>query len=88
MFYSALPAATDMDAFHVLLEKALVSPGSFADDGVEEDRYAGTHLGNRELRALVANPRLQVYEDPKAFLTCNHCDPGARKISRSLRTRC
>ncbi|WUH90235.1 hypothetical protein OG900_09050 [Streptomyces sp. NBC_00433] len=36
------------------------------------DRYAGTYLGKRELRALVANPRLQVYEDPKAFLTCNH----------------
>jgi hypothetical protein len=35
-------------------------------------RYAGTYLGKRELRALVANPRLQVYEDPKAFLTCNH----------------
>ncbi|MGV2921695.1 hypothetical protein, partial [Streptomyces alfalfae] len=45
------------------------------------DRYAGTYLGKRELRALVDNPRLQVYEDPKAFLTCNHdaftalCDP-------------
>jgi hypothetical protein len=36
------------------------------------DRYAGTYLGKRELRALIANPRLQVYEDPKAFLTCNH----------------
>jgi hypothetical protein len=36
------------------------------------DRYAGTYLGRRELRALVANPRLQVHEDPKAFLTCNH----------------
>ncbi|WP_234540614.1 hypothetical protein [Streptomyces shenzhenensis] len=35
-------------------------------------RYAGTYLGKRELRALVANPRLQVHEDPKAFLTCNH----------------
>lgn len=33
------------------------------------DRYTGTYLGKRELRALVANPRLQVYEDPKAFLT-------------------
>ncbi|MEU7474169.1 hypothetical protein AB0A94_37765 [Streptomyces sp. NPDC044984] len=36
------------------------------------DRYAGTYLGRRELRTLVANPRFQVYEDPKAFLTCNH----------------
>ncbi|MDO0929586.1 hypothetical protein QQY24_31010 [Streptomyces sp. TG1A-8] len=45
------------------------------------DRYAGTHLGKRELRTLVDSPRLQVYEDPKFFLTCNHdafttlCDP-------------
>ncbi|MFB8776301.1 hypothetical protein [Streptomyces broussonetiae] len=36
------------------------------------NRYAGTYLGKRELRALVTNPRLQVYEDTKAFLTCNH----------------
>lgn len=36
------------------------------------DRYAGTYLGKRELRAMVANPRLPAYEDPKAFLTCNH----------------
>jgi hypothetical protein len=35
-------------------------------------RYVGTYPGKRELRALVANPRLQVYEDPKAFLTCDH----------------
>lgn len=32
----------------------------------------GTYLGKRELRAQVANRRLQIYEDPKAFLTCNH----------------
>ncbi|MGC0327137.1 hypothetical protein RKD23_000127 [Streptomyces sp. SAI-170] len=70
--HSALLAATDTDAFRVLVEKALVSPGSFVDDGAEEDRYAGPYLGKRELRALVANPRLQVYEDPKEFLTCNH----------------
>jgi hypothetical protein len=49
--HSALLAATDTDAFHVLVEKALVSPGSFVDDGAEEDRYAGTYLGKRELRA-------------------------------------
>ncbi|QDO45842.1 hypothetical protein FNV62_55020 [Streptomyces sp. RLB3-17] len=48
-------------------------------------RYAGTYLGKRELRALVANPRLQVYEDPKAFLTCNHdaftalCNPDRHR---------
>ncbi len=78
--HSALLAATDTDAFHVRVEKALVSPGSFVDDGAEEDRYAGTCLGKRELRALVAHPRLQVCEDPKAFLTCNHCSPGARNF--------
>ncbi|MFF2851954.1 hypothetical protein ACFVT5_37315 [Streptomyces sp. NPDC058001] len=33
------------------------------------NRYAGTYLGTRELRALVSDSRLQVYEDPKAFLT-------------------
>jgi hypothetical protein len=38
------------------VEKALVSPGSSVDDGAEEDRHAGTYLGKRELRALVANP--------------------------------
>lgn len=52
------------------------------------DRYAGTYLGKRELRALVANPRLQVYEDPKAFLTCDHdaftalCNPRPRPSAR------
>lgn len=46
-----------------------------------ENRYAGIYLGKRELRALVNNPKLQVYEDPKTFLTCNFdafkalCDP-------------
>lgn len=34
--HSALLAATDMDAFHTLVEKALVAPGSFVDDGAEE----------------------------------------------------
>ncbi|MFE0805141.1 hypothetical protein [Streptomyces sp. NPDC058812] len=33
---------------------------------------AGACLGKRELRALVANPCLQVYEDPKGPLTCHH----------------
>lgn len=54
-------------------------------------RYAGTYLGRRELRALVANPRLQVYEDPRAFLTCNHnaftalCDPDRGRAGRAAR---
>ncbi|MFB8290200.1 hypothetical protein [Kitasatospora purpeofusca] len=56
-------------------------------------RYAGTYLGRRELRALAANPRLQVYEDPKAFLTCNHdaftalCNPDrSRPRAEALAT--
>ncbi|MFE3072548.1 hypothetical protein [Streptomyces sp. NPDC059247] len=50
------------------------------------DRYVGTYLGKREPRALVANPRLRVYEDPKAFLTCNHdaftalCTPDRDRV--------
>lgn len=66
-----------------------------------ENRYAGTYLGKRELRALVKNPKLQVYEDPKTFLTCNFdafkalCDPelelGQSSTSRRRtpdRSRC
>lgn len=34
--HSALLAVTDADAFHALVEKALVAPGSFVDDGAEE----------------------------------------------------
>jgi hypothetical protein len=55
------------------------------------NRYAGTYLGKRELRALVANPRLQVYEDPKAFLTCNHdaftalCNPDRGRGRDAIR---
>ncbi|EWM19648.1 hypothetical protein KUTG_09952 [Kutzneria sp. 744] len=51
------------------------------------NRYAGSYLGKRELRALVANPRRQVYEDPNAFLTCNHdaftalCNPDRGRPS-------
>lgn len=47
---SALLAATDTDAFHVLVEKALVSPGSFVDEGAEEDRYAGIYDLPRQTR--------------------------------------
>ncbi|MFE1091626.1 hypothetical protein ACFW5K_30600 [Streptomyces albidoflavus] len=64
-----------------------------------KNRYAGTYLGKRELRALRRNPKLQVYEDPKAFLTCNFdafkalCDPelgqsGASGRRTPDRSRC
>jgi integrase len=44
-------------------------------------RYTGGFATRAQLRALMNNPRLQVYEDPDALLTCNHdpykalCDP-------------
>ncbi|MFE5374101.1 hypothetical protein [Streptomyces mirabilis] len=53
--------------------------------------YAGGFATRAQLRALTKNPRLQVYEDPDALLTCNHdpykalCDPD-RSHGRPLRT--
>lgn len=43
--------------------------------------FEGSFLTTRQHRALMANPRLRVYEHVEAFLTCNHdpfkalCDP-------------
>lgn len=43
--------------------------------------FEGSFLTTRQHRALMANPRLRVYEHAEAFLTCNHdpfaalCDP-------------
>ncbi|MFF5478997.1 TIGR03084 family metal-binding protein [Streptomyces sp. NPDC012935] len=34
--HSALLAVTDVEGFHTLVEKALVTPGSFVDEGAEE----------------------------------------------------
>ncbi|MFF1657762.1 hypothetical protein [Streptomyces sp. NPDC058255] len=54
-------------------------------------RYAGGFATRAQLRALMNNPRLQVYEDPDALLTCNHdpykalCDPQ-RGRNTALRT--
>ncbi|WP_129265673.1 hypothetical protein [Streptomyces sp. M3] len=64
-----------------------------------ENRYAGTYLGKRELKALTKNPKLQVYEDQKTFLTCNFdafkalCDPqlghsGTSEQRTPDRSRC
>ncbi|WP_436849220.1 maleylpyruvate isomerase N-terminal domain-containing protein [Streptomyces atriruber] len=58
--HPALPAATDTDAFNILVEKTPVSPGSFVDDGAEEDRYAAV-----EFLALLA----QVVETRASDLT-------------------
>ncbi|MFE9022100.1 TIGR03084 family metal-binding protein [Streptomyces sp. NPDC007808] len=43
--HSALLAATDVEAFHTLVEKALVAPGSFVDEGAQE----GAALPSAEL---------------------------------------
>ncbi|MFH0519325.1 TIGR03084 family metal-binding protein [Streptomyces sp. M41] len=45
--HSALLAVTDVEAFHSVVEKALVSPGSFVDEGAEE----GAALPSAELLA-------------------------------------
>ncbi len=45
--HSALLAATDVEAFHALVEKALVAPGSFVDEGAQE----GAALPSAELLA-------------------------------------
>lgn len=37
-------------------------------------RYAGAFTTSRGLKALRGNPRLQIFEDPRAMLTCNY-DP-------------
>lgn len=56
-----------------------------------ENRYAGSYMGKRELRQLVSNPKLQVYESPRAFLTCNFdafkalCDPELARGRANVR---
>ena len=45
-------------------------------------RYEGTFLTPRQARALLADPALQVHDNPRAFLACNYdpakalCHPG------------
>ena len=45
-------------------------------------RYEGMFLSPRQARALLADPALQVYDNPQAFLACNYdpakalCHPG------------
>jgi hypothetical protein len=47
--------------------------------------YAGGFASKRQYRALLDNPRLQVFDHPQALLTCNHdplkalCDPNRGK---------
>lgn len=48
-------------------------------------RFEGGFLTKRQHRALIANPRLRVFEHPNSLLTCNHdpfkalCDPEEEK---------
>ncbi|MEU2238266.1 hypothetical protein ABZ572_02525 [Streptomyces sp. NPDC018338] len=39
-----------------------------------EHTYPGGFLSKRQHKALIANPRLQVFDHPESFLTCNY-DP-------------
>ncbi|WP_093275804.1 hypothetical protein [Saccharopolyspora shandongensis] len=47
--------------------------------------YTGGFASKRQYKALLDNPRLQVFDHPKALLTCNHdplkalCDPNRGK---------
>lgn len=47
--------------------------------------YAGGFTSKRQYKALLDNPRLQVFDPPQALLTCNHdplkalCDPNRGK---------
>jgi hypothetical protein len=54
--------------------------------------YAGSHLSTRQHRALLANPKLKVFDHPQAFLVCNDnpvtalCDPERGKPGRASAT--
>ncbi|MBO0874088.1 MAG: hypothetical protein J2P19_11915 [Pseudonocardia sp.] len=55
--------------------------------------YAGGFASTRQYKALLDNPRLQVFDHPQALLTCNHdplkalCDPNRGKSgARARRT--
>ncbi|MFG2882827.1 hypothetical protein ACGFYV_11045 [Streptomyces sp. NPDC048297] len=50
-----------------------------------QSTYAGGFLSKRQHKALIANPRLQVFDHPESFLTCNYdphtalCNPARGK---------
>ncbi|MFF0626735.1 hypothetical protein [Streptomyces sp. NPDC004296] len=45
------------------------------------NRFAGTFMGKRQISALRQNPKLQVFDNPRTFMSCNYdafkalCDP-------------
>ncbi|MGI5453525.1 hypothetical protein ACQEWB_10200 [Streptomyces sp. CA-249302] len=56
-------------------------------------RYEGGFVSKAQMKGLRNNPRLQIFEDPQALLTCNFdpfkalCDPGqSTKTAQSQRT--
>jgi hypothetical protein len=63
-------------------------------DSVHEYRasYAGSHLSTRQHRALLANPKLKVFDHPQAILACNYnpvtalCDPERGQRGRAAAT--
>jgi hypothetical protein len=54
--------------------------------------YGGAYLTKRQHKALLANPRLRVFDHPQAFLACNHnpetalCDPERGKPGKAAAT--
>jgi hypothetical protein len=50
-----------------------------------QNTYAGGFLTKRQHKALIANPRLQIFDHPESFLTCNYdphtalCNPARGK---------
>ena len=63
-------------------------------DSVREFKatYAGAYLSKRQHRALLANPRLRVFDHPQAVLACNYnpitalCDPERGKPGKAAAT--
>jgi hypothetical protein len=56
-------------------------------DSVREFKatYAGACLSKRQHRALLANPRLRVFDHPQAVLACNFSTGTRRRAPRSAR---
>ena len=52
-------------------------------------RYEGMFLSPRQARALLADPALQVHDNPRAFLACNYdpakalCHPGRATAAKA-----
>jgi hypothetical protein len=57
-----------------------------------QNKYAGAFMTRQQLTALLANPHLQVYQHPEAFMSCNYdsfkalCAVGVADGESSLKT--